>query len=467
MPGQYKDLLAPEPVVLDCKQNTETSPPIESPTPTPIPEICALPSHSHSDRSLPPLPPKNILPPLIIPDNPLQIPSLPTEVGAHQQHQYLHQDTFSPINSPSIYPPTSRPTSSIGSPSPLSPISSPISPIGVSRSNSPSITNLSRLSVVRQRLAQIERNHSELSTQTQTSASAPVSPPSRSAWSRKEAVWYTPRPSPRSDTTVRENGSHTSYVRKNARRTETEHSWPDEIITDPLDNILAQHGREPATSTTPQRDRKIQEGFEKASLAPLCQDLTKISKDLTEVKGVLGGASGYPTVHQMVVGLEHRAQGDGQTLRAIQDSLNSLGERVASVSAVQEQRNLKQQSVQGGATEDVLRLLENIQAQLSSAFPSIVGKLTQIANTQEQEKENQKQRQEEQVAYRNIGQTPSDTVEMETVLAKLEEIRKLCPIQAQADGHEGGDSTKPPEVGFSIFILIFPTAHFGFVIMDE
>jgi hypothetical protein len=445
-------------MLLDCGQdgqNTDTPPLIESPTPTPIPKVCALLSPSYSDRSLPPLPPKASLPPLTIPDNRLQIPSTPTKFGG-QQH--LHPDTFSPTNtpiSPSIYPPTS----SISSPNPLSP--TPISPIGVSRPNSPSITNLTQLSVVRQRLAQIERNHSELSAQSGLSrASTPVSPSSCSAWSRKELVWYNPRASP---ATLRGgNTTPTNHVRKKVVRTESEHSLPEVMITDPLANILAQHGREPVPTPT-QRDRENPEGFEKASLAPLRLDLTKISKDISEVKGVLGGANGYPTVHQMVVGLECCVQEDGQTLRAIRDSLNSLGELVAGVSAVQEKQtrkqdrkekqDLKQQQIQGGGTEDVLRLLENIQSQFSSVFPSVVEKLTQIVDTQEKEKENQK-REQEQAAYRNIGRTPSNsekTAEMETVLAKLEEIRNVCSIQAPANVPEEGDSTKPPEVGFSIF----------------
>lgn len=260
---------------------------------------------------------------------------------------------------------------------------------------------------------------------------------------------------------------------------ESDHSLHEEVmITDPLDNILAQHGQGLVPTPTPQRDHKKQERLEKALITPLRQDLTKISKDLSEVQGVLGGTNGYPTVHQMVVGLEHRVQVDGQTLRAIQDSLSSLGDRITGVSEVQERQirkqdreekqDLKQQLVQAGGTEDVLRLLEDIQSQLSSVFPSVVGKLNQIADTQEQEKENQKQQQQGQVAYRNVGQTPSDTekaAEMETVLAKLEEIRNLCSIQAQADGPEsssGGTSTKPPEVGFYISILPF----FEFLISD-
>ena len=292
-----------------------------------------------------------------------------------------------------------------------------------------------------------------------------MSPSSCSAWSRKELVWCNPGASPRSGVTSRGGNKSpttpTNHVRKKVRRTESEHTLPEEVmITDPLANILAQHGREPVSTPTPapQRDRENQEGFEKASLAPLRLDLTNISKDIIDVKGVLGGSNGYPTVHQMVVGLEHRVQGDGQTLRAIQDSLNSLGKLVAGVSAVQEQQtrkqnrkekqDLKQQQVQGGGTEDVLRLLENIQSQFSSVFPSVVEKLTQIADTQEKAKEKQEQ---EQAACRNIGRTPSNsekTAEMETVLATLEEIRNLCSIQVQAGGSEQGDSTKPPEVGF-------------------
>ena len=252
-------------------------------------------------------------------------------------------------------------------------------------------------------------------------------------------VWCNPRASARSGVTLRGGNKSpttpmtpTSLVRKKVRRTESEHSLPEDIITDPLANILAQHGQEPvpiSTPTqTPQRDRGNQERFEKASLAPLRLDLTKISKDISEVKGVLGGANGYPTVHQMVVGLERRVQGDEQTLRAIQDSLNSLGERV-------------------------------------------VGKLTQIADTQEKEKENQKQGQEqEQATYCNIGRTPSNsekTVEMETMLAKLEEIRNMCSIQVQAKDSKERDSTKPPEVFTRFFLLSFLTTEIRIMILDE
>ncbi|KAF8806770.1 hypothetical protein BYT27DRAFT_7256775 [Phlegmacium glaucopus] len=90
LPGQYKDLPSPEPVP-DCgqdKQNTETPPPTESPTPTPSQKIATLPS-------------------LTIP---VKTPSTPIKFGG----QHLHPDTFPPINtpiSPSIYSPTSRPTS--------------------------------------------------------------------------------------------------------------------------------------------------------------------------------------------------------------------------------------------------------------------------------------------------------------------------------------------------------------------
>ena len=237
-------------------------------------------------------------------------------------------------------------------------------------------------------------------------------------------IWCNPRASPRSGVTLRRGNKSpttpttpTSHVRKKVRRTESEHSLPEVMITDPLANIFAQHGREPVPTPFPipipvpvptlQRDRENQERYEKASLAPLRLDLTKISNDISEVKGVLGGSNGYPTVHQLVVGLERRVQGDEQTLRAIQDSLNSLGE-------------------------------------------CVVGKLTQMADTQEKEKENQKQEQE-LAAYRNIARTPSNsegTAEMETVLAKLEEVRNLCSIQVQADRFEEGDNTKPPGVRY-------------------
>ena len=97
------------------------------------------------------------------------------------------------VISPSLYPPTvSRPGS-------VSPIGSTAGSTfsNSSRASSPSVANLSQLSVVRQRLAQIERNHSQLSSSSQSgfsgiasrvSTPVPVSP-AGSAWSKREAVF--------------------------------------------------------------------------------------------------------------------------------------------------------------------------------------------------------------------------------------------------------------------------------------
>lgn len=110
--------------------HTQVSEQVESPIPTPLPILSPLLSPTYPEGSAPPVPLKPSLPTLMIPGklgNPFS--KLPSPAG------------FTPI-SPSVYSPVSRPVSSTSC-----------------RSASPSVANLGQLSVVKQRLAQIERNH--------------------------------------------------------------------------------------------------------------------------------------------------------------------------------------------------------------------------------------------------------------------------------------------------------------------
>ncbi|KAF8160742.1 hypothetical protein B0H34DRAFT_795616 [Crassisporium funariophilum] len=470
--------------------------PIKSPMPTPMSEVSTLLQDGYFDRSLPPLPPKSPLAPLSIPGNTPKRPPLETNVSSstapispsiypptvhnspvHPQLPHLvipdqqtpkpplldrHSPTDVTVISPSTYPATSRTNSLAGSPvntlrnSPAPPRLPPLAipdqqtpkPPSLDRHsstgrtiisqstypatartsslagspsnscpNSPSVANLSQLSVVRQRLAQIERNHSELSaksgttTPTATRPSTPISPVERfrkSEASRPDANPRTSRSSRREVTKMKAEDPPTPTPQKK-RKADV---MP--LMVDPLELMKLQHASGLAALHAPSKD-----------------DVLKISKDLAEVKGVLGGATGYPTVHQMVVGLDQRMQDDQKALWTIQQSLTALDGRITGAASD------KQQTSRGN--EDLARVLEGIQSQLSAGFPSILGRLTQFEETQEKAQE---------MNLKNIGASSSNdtdtknVVDLGPVLEKLEGIRELC---ATGGSNQAPADSKSPE----------------------
>ena len=205
----------------------------------------------------------------------------------------------------------------------------------------------------------------------------------------------------------------------------------------------------PSPDATP----KVQTGPSKEA------DIWKpFSKELVDIKAVLGGESGDATIHQMVSGLEHRMRGEHKALRSIQGGLNELGERVveaiasasASASAtaaamIDAHDGSKTEGLVLESNKEVMQVLEEVKARLSTELPVLVTKLEEIRIVQEKAKENEifeKKKETEQpiVTLHNITKSSSSgdgheskAVDLKPILDKLEEIRILCNVPTKQE----------------------------------
>ncbi|KAF9478805.1 hypothetical protein BDN70DRAFT_726008 [Pholiota conissans] len=393
----------------NCKKQRNFA--VGSPRPKPIPQLSPLLVASNYERSLPPLPPASLFPPQKIP------PVAENKHNAPNLHLDL-SDLQGPI-SPSIYPPTSHVPSPATSGSLISPgsyptttymsesyfVASPTSMTATTPSSScptsPSIMNLGHLSVVRQRLAQIERNHSHLSAQSHgTNRTTPLpSPASSSGWSRREALFS-------NDPKTPSRSRPTSFAEDKVV-----------IIPQPRDN--GSNGQKESVSVMENflSPRESKSGASK-------EDIRQLFNGLTNIKGVIGGESGHPTVHQMVAALERHAKGEKEALRNIQDSLTVLGERVIdAVATPRENARTKQidASVIANNHAMVLKALTEVKDQLAVDFSALVSKVEDMHNLQ---------KGKACAKLHDIPSPANDTrstsTDIRPVLDKLEEIRALC-----------------------------------------
>lgn len=447
----HKDAVAPDkPTDLgaasDDRKNQRNLP-VESPRPKPLPQLSPLLNSAHSDRSLPPLPASNLLTltqPLAIPESKHNVPNLHLDLS----------DLQSPI-SPSIYPPTSHLPSPAATGSLVSPgtyptyasgsyfVASPTSMTATPASScpsSPSIANLSQLSVVRHRLAQIERNHSHLSSQSVAPPRiTPLpSPASSSGWSKSEALFRNTGPktpsrlrptSPAEDRPVIIPQSHNK-----SRQV-------DEVNT--LQDVLATHDSKSSASK---------------------EDIRKLSRGLADLKGVIGGESGHPTVHQMVLALEHHARGEKKALRNIQDSLAMLGDHVADAVASAPHENVKATQIDGAVVmennEKVMEALKEVKERLAVDFPALSSKLEEMHKLQVRIGTNNEVASTSSLAAAQDSSTAF--ADLKLVFDKLEEIRVLCNSSKQGELNRGGEAetTKVGPCIISCFVVLTPrTKH--------
>jgi len=212
-----------------------------------------------------------------------------------------------------------------------------------------------------------------------------------------------------------------------------------------------------------------------------------LSRELVDIKAVLGGESGDATIHQMVSGLEHRMRGEHKVLKSIQGELNELGERVAEVASASASASATVAAMintHGGAKTEVLvlesnkemmQVLEEVKARLSTELPLLVTKLEEIKNVQEKE---EKETELPIVALHNItkslspsGGDESKAIDLKPILDKLEEIRILCNVppkqevtSKEVDGSKEEDPRLPLEVNqlpdcfqYRLTVLFFVT----------
>lgn len=301
--------------------------------------------------------------------------------------------------------------------------------------------------MVRQRLAQIERNHSQLSERSQDGSrtSSPVRTvtpgagpgpgctpmpmsPAWSGWLRREAVFHNssamssllPTPKGMSSTSSREI-SWIGSPRKAGRGENSRVSSP--LSEDPEEDAQrrnSEHTRQRGLDRVPSPQ---------AAARPASEDIKGLSTGLANIKGVLGGESGCPTIHQVVVGLEHRLHRDGKTLKAIHTKVNQLDERVTNAVA-----SSSSSSVDGNdSQENILRAVETIRRRLEAEFPALSGKMQDI-------REAQAQSEKEKVVYSNVAPSNAPAImstELKPLLDKLDGFRTL--LEANKTTGEGKD----------------------------
>lgn len=416
--------------------------PIESPRPHHPQQLSPLLISSRSQRSLPPLPPPTpapLLQPLLNSDNKHNAPmlhldlsdlqgpispsiypptshvpssagsyALSTNTSASAKPRNWHLNSASGA-SPSVYPPPSRPGSYfVASPTTMTPASSCPS--------SPSVANLSQLSVVRQRLAQIERNHSHISGLSARTPGPLPSPASSSGWSRREAVFYNA-------------GSRSKPTSPAASMSE------DRPVIMPQTHNAA-YSRDGRKSSLLRSSVEGEPLHASANLGPSKEEFRKLSRDVVDIKGTLGGASGQPTVHDMVLALEHHARGEKKALRNIQDTLSTLGDRVATVGAKSTEQISS--AALSENNEKVMELLKEVKDRLASDFPALANKLEDLKAVQKKDGALGRSDLKDAPPSSN-RQSSVSTADLKPVLDKLEEMRILLDAK-QSKNKEDGQS---------------------------
>ena len=320
--------------------------------------------------------------------------------------------------------------------------------------------------------------HNNSNARAKRAKSVVISTTARSIRSEDEREsWAVPpkmkRPSPR-----REEDARTAAAARAQHHMSSNHRRTNRRRIDDVDRHVPVP---PSPNATP-----------KAQTAPSKEaDIWKpLSRELVDIKAVLGGESGDATIHRMVSGLEHRMRGEHKALRSIQSGLNELGERVveaiasasASASAtaaamIDAHDGPKTEGLVLESNKEVMQVLEEVKARLSTELPVLVTKLEEIRMVQEKAKENEileKKKETEQpiVTLHNVtkssssdGGDESKEVDLKPILDKLEEIRILCNVQPttqelaskQVDGAKEEDSQLTLEVNLMTSKL-FPTS---------
>lgn len=167
------------------------------------------------------------------------------------------------------------------------------------------------------------------------------------------------------------------------------------------------------------------------------EDLRKLSRDVVDIKGTLGGASGQPTVHQMVLVLESHARGEKKALRGIQDSLSKLGASVASA----ESRTAEQVSAAVFAenNEKVMGLLREVKERLASELPALAGRLDGLKQAGRSPTSTDADAQDVPSASNGSSTVAAD---LQPVLDKLEEMHSHFRARQPGSKEEGQSEVK-------------------------
>ena len=308
--------------------------------------------------------------------------------------------------------------------------------------------------MVRQRLAQIERNHSQISAQSGYSdavagLSPPVTPITKKTRSRgtshpgslKSGSSETSEESPKSQDTV------TSIETKAMSRA---HSMDTGRPT-PSSSRHQEESSEPPYSSNndskqPPFERDETENAPK--LHPTKEDIEDLSKRIAEVKGALGGESGCPTIHQVVLGLEDQAQDNKRMLKTMQERIEELGgclkdvQSSTGLASTGNDISLKKGTKDDDTGESVLRAIEDVKEKLLSEFPSLHDEVQGLQSAQAGLLEKIQDKEQSNVS----PTTAQDLLDLKSVLNKLDELLLLQLEASQKTAKE----LEAPEEGSQI-----------------
>lgn len=394
--------------------------------------------------------------------------------------------------------------------------------------------------MVRQRLAQIERSHSELSTQTLSGlasgastpvrARSPLSPvtptrnriplkspttpgtlptptgmvsspvsPTGSTWSMGTAVFHNKAKGTSEGTATNhkevpldrlKSNDEAGYDRKPHSKGATPVALPpieplkvDRKANEKEEMVLRNVGKPEEDPIT-----KVEKSIERILVAEgqpaWIEEIHKISGDLNDLKSVVGGESGYPTIHQMVVGLEHYAHAGKKSLKGVKETMEDVKQRMeevathaASTSAItmengakilqrleeQHQQHLKALSQTRTRTQstplqatapgngEVLRALDAIQSRLASDFPTLLQTLKEIQLKEpDNKKAPDKGASSDIASAKDAGNTAlvesaESKVDLIPLFQRLEEIKALCEEQKQQAAHSSVNDAGPAQ----------------------
>lgn len=291
--------------------------------------------------------------------------------------------------------------------------------------------------MVRQRLAQIERNHSQVSSSQsgyshEVRPSTPVTPiarrnkfktgnsgPPHSASSLKKGPFE-------KDQQTLESKSPNSMISIETTKVMSPIRGDMPLILKRKDSH-----RDDEDIDCPDKAYKHSQGRRNDKVNYSKTRLNDLSKRIAEVKGVLGGESGYPTIHQVVLGLEGRTLDNKRTLKTIQERIDELGSRLKEIHP----STAALSSIGKETHEPVLRAIEDVQARLTSEFPSLAGKVQELQSAQAKLLETMQAKEKEQVEVVQSNVPPAMTQnepDLKPLVDKLDELRVLFQASQKA-----------------------------------
>lgn len=305
--------------------------------------------------------------------------------------------------------------------------------------------------MVRQRLAQIERNHSQISAQSGYSDAAaglstPVTPITKKTrspgtshpGSLKSGSSETSEESSKSQDTETPKVMSRARSMDTGRNTPSSSRYQEESSKPPY----------PSNNDSKQPPVKWDEKESAPKLHLTKEDIEDLSKRIAEVKGALGGESGCPTIHQVVLGLEDRAQDNKRMLKTMQERIEELGGCLKDVqsstgaASTGNDISLKKGTKNDDTQESILRAIENVKEKLLVEFPSLHDKVQGLQSAQAGLLEKIQDKEQSNVS----PTTAQDLLDLKSVLNKLDELLLLQLEASQKTAKE----LEAPEGGSQI-----------------